>query len=155
MTPAKGLCECGCGQATRVAEYNDASHGYVRGEPLRFVRGHNRLTGKRITYEVQDWGFETPCWVWQGERTKEGYGRVTLPGRVRKMAHRWYYEAEHGPIPEGLHLDHLCRIAACCRPSHLEPVTPSVNKQRSWDARKAMGSSGTILSDRSVAGEGA
>lgn len=40
------------------------------------------------------------------------------------------YELETGPIPDGLDLDHLCRVRACVRPSHLEPVTRAVNLAR-------------------------
>lgn len=35
------LCECGCGQTTPIAKYTDRRlHGYVKGQPCRFARGH-------------------------------------------------------------------------------------------------------------------
>lgn len=37
-----------------------------------------------------------------------------------------------GPIPQGLHLDHLCRNTRCVNPDHLEPVTPKVNNSRGF-----------------------
>jgi hypothetical protein len=37
----------------------------------------------------------------------------------------------NGPIPDGLHLDHLCKVRNCVRPSHLEAVTPRENVMRS------------------------
>jgi hypothetical protein len=40
-----------------------------------------------------------------------------------------------GPIPEGLHLDHLCRNPPCVNPAHLEPVTCAENLRRSREAR--------------------
>lgn len=46
------------------------------------------------------------------------------------MAHRYMYEREVGQIPEGMHLDHLCRVRACVEPAHLEPVTPRENAVR-------------------------
>lgn len=54
---------------------------------------------------------------------------MTIGGR-RLYAHRAMYEQEIGPIPEGLHLDHLCRQTKCIRPDHLEPVTHAKNLQR-------------------------
>jgi hypothetical protein len=35
-----GMCECGCGQRTRLAPVNDRSKGWVKGQPLRFVSKH-------------------------------------------------------------------------------------------------------------------
>lgn len=40
------------------------------------------------------------------------------------------YEQEVGPIPTGHHIDHLCRMTRCIRPSHLEAVTPTENARR-------------------------
>ena len=45
-------------------------------------------------------------------------------------AHRFAYEMLVGPIPEGLDLDHLCRVRHCVNPNHLEPVTRSENLRR-------------------------
>lgn len=36
------LCECGCGAATPVAMVTRTRLGHVKGESVRFVRGHNR-----------------------------------------------------------------------------------------------------------------
>lgn len=69
------------------------------------------------------------CWWWTGTLTKGGYGQFRAKGRV-VGAHRFMYEWWHGPIPDGLQLDHLCRNRACVRPSHLDPVTGVVNQNR-------------------------
>jgi hypothetical protein len=59
------------------------------------------------------------------------YGLLTLmDGRVRMKAHIAFYERFKGPIPDGLDLDHLCRVPRCVRPEHLEAVTTAVNCQR-------------------------
>lgn len=36
-----GYCQCGCEQKTRIAKYNDRKHGWVRGEPIRYINGHS------------------------------------------------------------------------------------------------------------------
>lgn len=70
------------------------------------------------------------CWIWGLKKDKKtGYGTLTINYKVYK-AHRVSYEAFVGPIPEGLHIDHLCRVRACVNPLHLQPVTPLVNTRR-------------------------
>lgn len=70
------------------------------------------------------------CWVWQGNLTAQGYG--ILGGKHKnRYVHRFVYEHLIGEIPEGLELDHLCRVPACCNPAHLEPVTHHENVMRS------------------------
>jgi hypothetical protein len=82
---------------------------------------------ERITRRVEH--DENGCWVWQGSTSGKGYGYLRVNGRSN-YAHRVSYEAFVGPIPEGEVIDHLCRNARCCNPSHLEPVSTSVNVQR-------------------------
>jgi hypothetical protein len=69
------------------------------------------------------------CWVWLSRLNRNGYGRLKWEGRDL-MAHRLSYEVHVGPIPDGLVLDHLCRVRCCVNPSHLEPVTVQVNTPR-------------------------
>lgn len=40
------------------------------------------------------------------------------------------YEMYVGPIPEGMQLDHLCRVRHCVNPAHLEVVTQQENMRR-------------------------
>ena len=37
-----GLCECGCGGATRIATGHYPKRGWIKGVPRRFLRGHHR-----------------------------------------------------------------------------------------------------------------
>lgn len=78
---------------------------------------------------------EGPCWIWQGAVTSHGYGQVHVshePGGVSRPGHvhRIGYEELVGPVPEGLQLDHLCRVRRCWNPAHLEPVTARENALR-------------------------
>lgn len=78
------------------------------------------------------WGMPIPhsgCWAWMGSLNKSGYGSITIGGWTRN-AHRVSYELACGPVPDGLDLDHLCRVRCCINPDHLEPVTRRENLRR-------------------------
>ena len=79
----------------------------------------------------------TGCWLWAGGNVR-GYGHFFWAGKTRKT-HRVTYEEFVGPIPDGLHIDHLCRVPQCCNPDHLEAVTCRENLLRgdTWQARNA------------------
>lgn len=42
-----GLCQCGCGGTTQVARQDDARYGSVKGQPRRFIKGHDKWRGER------------------------------------------------------------------------------------------------------------
>ena len=71
----------------------------------------------------------TGCWLWTRALQPAGYGRISVNGRLI-YTHRAAYEAFVGPIPEGMDIDHLCRVRSCCNPDHLEPVTRRENLLR-------------------------
>ncbi|MFH9013965.1 HNH endonuclease signature motif containing protein [Streptomyces sp. NPDC017943] len=76
--------------------------------------------------------FETSaggCWVWTAAIGNNGYGVFRFQGKAAN-AHRVSYLHYVGEVPEGLDLDHLCRVRHCVNPAHLEPVTRSVNLGR-------------------------
>lgn len=70
------------------------------------------------------------CWRWMGSATTVGYGQMWVDRGRTTLAHRYSYETMVGPVPDGLHLDHLCMNKLCVNPAHLEPVTPRENTLR-------------------------
>lgn len=109
------LCACGCGQP----------------RPL-YLRNHRT---RQSGYTVEDRGYDTPCWISEKAPGSNGYvihhwswngGEST--GRMG--AHRIAYMRAKGPIPDGHHIDHLCRVTNCINPDHLEAVLPGENVRR-------------------------
>jgi hypothetical protein len=76
---------------------------------------------------------QAECWEWQSSLNAGGYGRFSTNGD-KISAHRLAYELVKGPIPEGLHIRHMCHNRLCCNPNHLDVGTPRDNAQ---DAIKA------------------
>lgn len=70
------------------------------------------------------------CWEWTAALSDTGYGSFGVGPGHKANAHRYSYELVNGPVPKGLHLDHLCRVRRCVNPEHLEVVTPQVNNLR-------------------------
>lgn len=68
------------------------------------------------------------CWEWMASRLQSGYGSVAVEGTVRRT-HRVAYALAYGEIPEGFHLDHICRNRACVRPDHLRLATDKQNQE--------------------------
>lgn len=112
------LCECGCGQPTNIAPHTNKKLGWLKGQPLRFVHGHNR----RSTPERQFWKHvqrvpHVECWLWQGA-IGWGYGVFHAKGQTLR-AHRFSWELHNGPICDGLQVLHKCDVRACVNPAHL------------------------------------
>lgn len=86
-----------------------------------------------LPFVVEDRGYETPCHIFQGSLNQDGYGQVTTRvngPKSTKGAHVAAWERENGPVPDGLEIDHLCRVRRCIRADHLEPVTHAENMRR-------------------------
>ena len=116
-----GLCECGCGETTNIVQHNSPSQNLVKGEPFRFIRGHQfrlpRIGGKRIEIDP-----ETGCHNWLLGKSRHGYGRMSI-GREKVRVHRYFYEQAFGELPDDILLHHTCGNSSCVNIAHLQPVT--------------------------------
>ena len=130
---ARGWCKP---HYRRWSEYGDP----LAGRPVRDVR--LTMTNdpiERYWAQVDKRGIDE-CWPWLGS-IGNGYGHITVDGRVRP-AHQVAWElANQQAFPEGLVGDHVCHNAdstcpggrtrclhrRCQNPRHIEPATPEDN----------------------------
>ena len=77
------------------------------------------------------------CWLWTGalkssrhDSKAGGYGNFHPTTYGAANAHKFSYVLLVGPVPDGLVLDHLCRVRRCVNPQHMEPVTNQENLLR-------------------------
>ena len=78
------------------------------------------------------------CWLWLGSTgATGGYGTFNLGNNKFISAHRFAYEAEHGPVPPGQYLDHRVTCPKhCCNPAHLRLVSNKQNVENHTGARR-------------------
>ncbi len=69
------------------------------------------------------------CWLWTAGTRTWGYAQTSLKNKTYS-AHKVLYEDKFGKVPDGLELDHLCKVKCCVNPSHLEAVTHTENVRR-------------------------
>lgn len=126
--------------------------GYCNTHYHRLTRGAEILTPiihlstEERFFPMVDLDGADGCWLWQG-RLLQGYGTFAAFNQngeyKNQRAHRFSYLMAFDSIPDGLHLDHLCRVRNCVNPMHLEPVTAAVNARRAVLAKKLEKGGGT------------
>lgn len=107
---ARGLCR---------KHYND----FWNSDDFKKVEPKNPPLSERIVNESE---MRDGCRVWLGYTVPRGYGYVYEGGKL-VYVHRWAYEQEHGPIPKGMVIDHICHNPSCVEVTHLRLATYSQN----------------------------
>lgn len=121
----------GCDQPSRTRGWCSRHYQrwYNHGNPLAVKDNTGKPVLERFMEKV-DVDDASGCWLWTATTNRKGYG-MFWPTSASVSAHRWAYAHFVGPIPDGLQIDHLCRVRHCVNPEHLVPVTARENQQRS------------------------
>jgi hypothetical protein len=83
-----GFCQCGCGAPAPIAKRTDSRHGHVKGQPVRFIRNHNRRLLKAEN---------NPNWKGGNRINQDGYVLILMPEHPRA---RGGYVGEHVLVAE-------------------------------------------------------
>ena len=127
----KPVCQWGeCDRPVQARGY--CKTHYTSARRYRGMKRIDLSESERFWAKVRIAGTPSGCWVWEGARSKKGYGNFWTDAKKSVRAHRWAWEQANGPIPDGLVIDHLCRHTSCVNPSHLEAVTPGENTLRGY-----------------------
>lgn len=70
--------------------------------------------------------WEGDCLIWQGSDNGTGHAQFKVDGK-RVYVHRYAWERAHGPIPDGMVVDHRCFNKLCCNVEHLRLATMAQN----------------------------
>lgn len=127
-----GALKSGPNQPSDLGEWRAAMNGtrnplkQQKREALTFPLDARTLMRFASKFDIES---DSGCWLWTSSKNHKGYGYMTVD-TVSWAAHRLSYLHHTGPIPDGLEIDHLCRVRNCVNPNHLEAVTHRVNIQR-------------------------
>lgn len=105
-----GACACGCGQRTNIAKQTIRRLGYMKGEPFRFVWGHNGGKLKHgFTKLGQPWPSPYAAWSSMQQRCTNPARRdyPDYGGRGIRVCELWRdfrnFLADVGPRPSPQH----------------------------------------------------
>lgn len=122
------VCEIeGCGRAFLAKKMCSMHYGrHLRGMPIDAPSRNYGTIEDRFWPKVNR---TDGCWEWTASRNAAGYGVLGRKDGGSRLAHRISYEIHHGPIADGLEVDHMCHNTACVNPSHLRAVDSASNIQ--------------------------
>lgn len=119
--------------AAEGCERRAEKRGWCTKHHARWLRHGTTADPIIVTVEERFWSkvekTET-CWLWKASLNRKGYAQFfPQPGKLVE-GHRWAWISANGSVPDGLELDHLCKVKHCVNPVHLEAVTHAENMRR-------------------------
>ena len=107
-----GLCQCGCGGRTRIAPRTHEADGWIKGQPIRFLRHHHSIKHGATRQHILTGTYQS----WQSMKARclnLKYSQARRYGqRGIKICKRWlgpqgfaHFLADMGERPDGLTID--------------------------------------------------
>lgn len=136
--PTSGLHEAdgkvcsiyGCGRGGRIRRTWCSRHYHrwqMDGDPQRSGRANHATPEESFLARTEPLLWDDHL-IWAGADNGHGYGTISVDGKM-VGAHRYAWERENGPVPDGLYVDHVCHVRACVEISHLRLATNAQNLQ--------------------------
>lgn len=121
------------------------TRGWCRMHYIRFNRHGNPLgfAPKPTLWERVDAKIirGEGCWEWTGAHHPAGYPHLRVnsgkSGSTALLVHREVFAHFHGPIPDGLLIDHVCHNKGCVNPDHMRLATSKQNNENQRGLRKS------------------
>lgn len=95
------------------------------------LRGRYDLTPSQRIALQSERDPSSGCLLMFKKPSTSGYVQIRVDGRL-VLAHRHVFEQAHGPIPDGMEIDHTCNVARCIAIDHLQLVSRSKNTRLSY-----------------------
>ena len=129
-SPPAGLCECGCGRPAPIAQETRKNRGMVKGQPMRFLKGHGGRVNSRapkvdLTPSPEkglcECGCGLPAPIARQTNNKLGYTRGQAQRFIRGHGNKGK------PSPHRLPISQEVRLCECgCG----QPTTPAKHTDR-------------------------
>lgn len=113
------LCSCGCGNPVPNAVCTRKDRGQVKGRPVRFIRGHNRLSFNATRPWVNAIRVAGGCLEWAGTVNQRGRAVVRIAGKHKFVARLVMERELSRPLLRQEYVCHRCDNAKCIEVSHL------------------------------------
>jgi hypothetical protein len=151
-----GLCECGCGEATPIAKITRSERGQKKGEPLRFINGHNMRLPRSPEHVANAAaarrgktglpGALNPAW--RGDAAGEDaihkwlnaqYPKTGVCEECEQQASRTHYAYKHHPKPYTRNRDDYRELCTSCHKRFDGHTAEGGFHNAGWDKRRRNG----------------
>lgn len=94
------LCECGCGEIAPTAKQTTRKLGYIKGQPMKFIHGHNGRTVPPEKHSGWKGGRRSHSlgyvWVYDHAQSKSVLEHIAIATRILGR-----------PLPDGVQVHHV------------------------------------------------